>query len=316
MYKRRIINWGWRTYGLDKDNGNAGEEPSIGGPGKRTRGKGFVPPSALREENFQSNSSRGTTVATSTPPHLAYIHSQSAYPNSTHSNNTRSNPSHFYPAQFTSTHFDPSALREEASQSNSSSSTAMTVFTPPHLPHTHFNPAPLSMGVPARMSNTEFDGLLGTILAKVEDLYISYPAQKKWKVEKHREVEEDIHDDLLVGVASSLRNHSSLSQEVGCIGFQKALQTLEKVVGVGDGADCGLFSLPAIWVSFLRMIRDQRLDWAREFLLLASKLAMHSVGITGVAQQITVQNSILLDSVDCRKCECPQTRRGISPLLS
>jgi hypothetical protein len=40
------------------------------------------------------------------------------------------------------------------------------------------------------------------------------------------------------------------------------------------------------------------------------------VGITGVAQQITVQNSILLDSVDCRKCECPQTRRGISPLLS
>jgi hypothetical protein len=41
-----------------------------------------------------------------------------------------------------------------------------------------------------------------------------------------------------------------------------------------------------------------------------------TVGITGVAQQITVQNSILLDSVDSRKCECPQTRRGISPLLS
>jgi hypothetical protein len=137
MYKRRIRDWGWRTYELDKDNGNAGEEPSIGKPGKRTRGKGFVPPSTLREENFQSNSSCGATVATSTPPYLAYIRSQSTYPNSTHSN-TRSNPSHFYPAQFTSTHFDPSALREKAPQSYSSSSTTMTVFTTPHLHQTHF----------------------------------------------------------------------------------------------------------------------------------------------------------------------------------
>lgn len=124
------------------------------------------------------------------------------------------------------------------------------------------------------MSNTEFDGLLSTILAKVKDLYISYPAQKKWKVEKQREVEEDIHDDLLVGVAASLRNYKSLSPAVGCIGFQKALRTLEKVVGVGEGADCGLFSLPVIWVSFLRMVRDQRSDWAREFLSLALKLAV------------------------------------------
>jgi tetratricopeptide (TPR) repeat protein len=153
----------------------------------------------------------------------------------------------------------------------------MAVFTPPRLPHTSFNPTPLSMGVPAPM-NTDFDELLGTILAKVKDLYISYPVQKKWKVEKQREVEEDIHDDLLVGVASSLRDHSSLSPAVGYIGFQKALQTLEKVVGVGEGADCGLFSLPAIWVSFLRMIRDQRSDWAREFLSLALKLAMHRFG--------------------------------------
>jgi hypothetical protein len=128
------------------------------------------------------------------------------------------------------------------------------------------------------MSNTDFDGILGTILAKVKDLYISYPAQKKWKVEKHREAEEDIHDDLLVGVASSLRNHSSLNPTVGYKGFQKALQTLEKVVGVGEGADCGLFSLPAIWLSFLRMIRDQRPDWARDFLSLALRLAMRRFG--------------------------------------
>jgi tetratricopeptide (TPR) repeat protein len=134
------------------------------------------------------------------------------------------------------------------------------------------------MGISAPMSKTEFDKILTAILAKVTDLYASYPAQKKWKVEKQREVEEDIHDDLLVGVAASLRNYTSLSPEVGYKGFQKALRTLEKVVGVGEGADCGLFSLPAIWVSFLRMVRNQRPDWAREFLLLASKLAIDKFG--------------------------------------
>jgi tetratricopeptide (TPR) repeat protein len=134
------------------------------------------------------------------------------------------------------------------------------------------------LGILTPISSTEFDGLLTTILSKVGDLYISYPAQKKWKVEKQREVEEDIHDDLLVSVAASVRNYSSLSPEVGYTGFQKALHTLEKVIGVGEGADCGLFSLPAIWVSFLRMVRSQRSDWAREFLSLALKLATQKFG--------------------------------------
>jgi hypothetical protein len=134
------------------------------------------------------------------------------------------------------------------------------------------------MGIPAPMSNTEFDRLLSTILANVRDLYISYTVQQKWKVKKQREVEEDEHDDLFVGVAASLRNYSPLSPVVGYTGFQKALRTLEKVVGVGEGADCGLFSLPAIWVSFLRMVRNQRLDWAWVFLSLAVKLAVQKFG--------------------------------------
>jgi hypothetical protein len=218
MYKRRIKDWGWGTYKLEKGGGNSGGGLFLGKPGKRTRGKVLGPPSTLREENSQPNSSRtsrGTTMAASTPP---------------------------------------------------------------RLPYTHFNPTHFSMGIPAPMSNTEFDGLLSTILDNVKDLYISYPVQKKWKVEKQREVEEDEHDDLLVGVAASLRNYSSLSPTIGNTGFQKALHTLEKVVGVGEGADCGIFSLPAIWVSFLRMIRNQRSDWAREFLSLALKLAKHKFG--------------------------------------
>lgn len=168
MYKRRIRDWGWRTYELDKDSGNSGGEPSTGKPRKRTRGKVLGPPSTLREENSQSNSSRGTTVA---------------------------------------------------------------VFTPPLPPHTHFNPTHFSMGIPTRMSNTDFDELLSTILDKVKDLYISYPAQKKWKVEKQREVEEDEHDDLLVGVATSIRNCSSLSPKLGYTASRKLFTRWKRLSG-------------------------------------------------------------------------------------
>ncbi|KAH7363899.1 hypothetical protein BKA65DRAFT_489891 [Rhexocercosporidium sp. MPI-PUGE-AT-0058] len=43
-------------------------------------------------------------------------------------------------------------------------------------------------------------------------------------------------------------------------------------------ADCGLFSLPAIWISFLRLVRENRPAWARQFLSLALKLARQKFG--------------------------------------
>jgi hypothetical protein len=134
------------------------------------------------------------------------------------------------------------------------------------------------MGIPAPIRDTEFNELMNNILNNVKGLYISYPAQNKWKVQQQREVEEDIHYDLLVGVAVSLRNSSSLSRAVGNKGFQEALQMVGKVVGVGEGSDCGLFSLPAIWISFMRLIQDKRSDWARKFLSLALKLARQKFG--------------------------------------
>jgi hypothetical protein len=237
---------------------------------KRTRGKVSGPSS---KKTSHPNSSYGTAVAAYTPPYLARVHSQS-----THSNNTTFTPSHSHTAQFNSTHFNLSALREETLQSNSSHSTTVAAFTPPCNYQMRFNSTHSSIGTPAPMSNTDLDKLMITILANTRNLYISYPAQNKWMVKKQREVEEDIHDDLLVGVATSVRNYSSLSPTVGYKGFRKALHMLKKVVGVGEGADCGLFSLPAIWISFLRLIRDQRPDWAWEFLSLASNLAMKKFG--------------------------------------
>jgi hypothetical protein len=230
MYKRKIKEWGWKTYGLDKDNGNSTGEPSIGQPVKRTRGKVSGPPSTLYEENSLSNSSPDTTVVGYTPTHVDH----------TNSNSTCSNS--------------------------------------PHITHPYISPTNFGMGIPASMSKTGIDKLVGTILVHVGDLYVSYHAQAKWKVTKQREVEEDIHDDLLVGVSTTLRSYRSLSPAVGDKGFQEALHTLEKVVGVREGADCGLFSLPAIWESFLRMIRNKRPDLAGKFLLKALQLALERFG--------------------------------------
>ncbi len=85
--------------------------------------------------------------------------------------------------------------------------------------------------------------------------------QGKWKITDQCKVQEDIHDDLLVGVANALRDFESLGPKFGGMGMRKAFKTLEKVV-----ADCGLFSLPAIWESFLRMIRKGHPQLAELFL--------------------------------------------------
>jgi tetratricopeptide (TPR) repeat protein len=126
------------------------------------------------------------------------------------------------------------------------------------------------------MRKTKILGLHDVMLFNAKELYLSYLSQKKWKVAHERIIEEDFHDDLLVAVGTSLRNYNSLGQSGLAISFKEmrqAFQLLDKVVGVQKGADCGLFSLPAILESFLRMIRKQWPDVATSFLSQAVQLA-------------------------------------------
>ncbi|KAH9221717.1 hypothetical protein DL95DRAFT_511563 [Leptodontidium sp. 2 PMI_412] len=272
-YKRRIKEWGWETYECDKESGDSSGKPSTAKPAKRIRGKATGHPTRSRDENSQPKTSQSTPLVTSTPPQPVHTNFQP-----THSNRTHFPSSCPYPTQFTSTHFNPSAVYEKIPQANSSGCTTVAAFTPPCPPSTPINPTHASMGIPPPIRDTDFNELMNTILNNVKDLYISYPAQKKWKVQKHREVEEDIHDDLLVGVATNLKNSRSLSRGIGNKGFQNVLQMVEGVVGVGEGSDCGLFSLPVIWISFLRLVREKRPAWARQFLSLALKLARQKFG--------------------------------------
>jgi hypothetical protein len=123
------------------------------------------------------------------------------------------------------------------------------------------SPTHFSLGVPTPMRQTDLDGYVNSILFHVRSLYMSSMDQGKWKITNQCEVQEDIHDDLLVGVATALRNFESLGPKFGGMGMMKAFKTLEKVV-----ADCGLFSLPTIWESFLRMIRKGHPQLAKLFL--------------------------------------------------
>jgi len=191
-------------------------------------------------------------------------------------NNPAVTSSYIYPAQYTGTHFNLSMTRTEILQSHNSHGISMAGFTPRHNHHARFHPKYSGIGIPASLS-IDVTKLMDLVIAKTEDLYITYPAQGKWPVNKQREIEGDEHDDLLVGIATSVRNYSSLSPDVGDTGFQKALLTLGKVVGVGDGADLGLFSLPAIWVSFLRLVRGRPV-WASKFLSVALNLARTKFG--------------------------------------
>lgn len=272
MYKRKIKEWGWKTYGLDKDFGNSGGELCIRQPRKRIRGKVLSPQSRLHEAISQLDSSRSTTVASYAPPPV-HSQPQSAYSNYMLVKNIYDTSSAFYPSQSNYAPVNQSALLDSTWQSRTSSGTGVPVLAPSGLPYTYF-----STGIPAAMSNTKFDGLMNTILVNVRDLYISYPAQKKWKVEKLRVIEEDVYDSFARTVEASLHKYCSVSPTAGYALFQNVLRMLERVVRKVGCRDCGLFSLPTIWASFLHMVRGNRLDWAREFLSRASAFAMHLFG--------------------------------------
>lgn len=165
----------------------------------------------------------------------------------------------------------PGTIQDANINSSSSPGSTVAVLTPPRV----------NARIPTATGKTKILGLCDAMLFNAKELYLSYFSQKKWKVAHEREVEEDIHDDLLVGVATSLRNYDSLGQSglpISFEGMRQAFQVLEKVVGVRKGADCGLFSLPAIWESFLRMIRKQKPDLAASFLSQAVQLAKLKFG--------------------------------------
>ncbi|KUJ24619.1 uncharacterized protein LY89DRAFT_776697 [Mollisia scopiformis] len=113
------------------------------------------------------------------------------------------------------------------------------------------------------------DETLKIILHDVKRLYSREISQGNWKVTNRCEVEEDVHDNLLAGIGTALRNLESLGDEIGFLGIRKAFMTLEGVV-----SRCGLFSLPAIWESFLRLILKKRPDIAQSFLTQAIQLAV------------------------------------------
>ena len=115
------------------------------------------------------------------------------------------------------------------------------------------------------MQQTERDTHFAAILSQVRNLYLGSIEQEKWQVKNRFVVEEDIHDDLLVGVGTALRDFDSQKWQecvIGGMAIRKAFVALEKVV-----VNCGLFSLPSIWESYLRMIRKGRREIARMFLL-------------------------------------------------
>lgn len=112
------------------------------------------------------------------------------------------------------------------------------------------------------------DKKFNSLLDNVRNLFLSSIFQQKWKVSKLDVIEEDEYDDLLVDVAMGLRNCTHLKPNIGFKGIRKAFIALEKVV-----ADCGLFSLPVIWGSYLRMIRTKHRQLAKSFILHALQLA-------------------------------------------
>ncbi|KAH8588450.1 hypothetical protein B0O99DRAFT_600794 [Bisporella sp. PMI_857] len=191
----------------------------------------------------------------------------------------------------------PGTTRDPTPTSRSSSGSTVAVPTSPRI----------NIRIPTAMSKTNIMGLCEAMLFNAKELYLSYLSQKRWKVTNEREVEEDIHDDLLVGVATSLRNYDSLGQSglaISFKGMRQAFQVLEKVVGIQKSADCGLFSLPAIWESFLRMIRKQKRDLAASFLSHAVQLAKQRFGkdhrfvqVLLILQKIQMEDSQQLANV-------------------
>ncbi|KAH7351241.1 hypothetical protein BKA65DRAFT_536247 [Rhexocercosporidium sp. MPI-PUGE-AT-0058] len=136
----------------------------------------------------------------------------------------------------------PSTIQSSSSNSGGFSPGTVTA----HSPMIHHI---ASMGIGAS------ERLFTVMLFDVQSLYGSHIRADKFKVKDELKVQEDDHDDLFVIVGVSLRNVGSDNASAHKM-IRKAFQVLKKVVGAKEGYDCGFFSLPAIWTSYLRFIRE------------------------------------------------------------
>jgi hypothetical protein len=99
-------------------------------------------------------------------------------------------------------------IREKASIKTSSCSRTVAVVS--------------GLGQPTMNWQNKLDEDKGRILFHVRQLYTGSLNQNKWKVMDPFKIEENEHDDLLVGVGASLRNFTSLGTEIGMTGIRKA----------------------------------------------------------------------------------------------
>lgn len=131
--------------------------------------------------------------------------------------------------------------------------------------------APSSSRLPAKFNHSRYHCTHDALIRSVEQLYITH--LPKWKVHNHLHVEEDEHDDLLVGIGVSLCCLEESNNSFAHQGIHKAFHTLRKVVGTKKSEDCGFFSLPAILQAYLKLRKHNELIMAKFFLLRAIKYA-------------------------------------------
>lgn len=252
------------TYNCEGKGGNRVRDSSKVQPAKRMRGMARSRSSMIRRDgDLQPDVRIMATSAAAIPQKAVSTTLQQFQPTLGQFTSSQPNSSIVYEGIARESHTDP--INEAASNS----------LCRLHTPH---SPAHHIVSMPASPKDTDFDRILNTLLHNVKGLYVSYHGQSIWHVQDHRKVEEDIHDEFLVGVASCLKNWGFLSHVVSNKGFNNVLEMVGKVIGAGKGADCGLFSLPAILISFLRLIRDGRTDWAQRLIARALMLARRRFG--------------------------------------
>lgn len=126
--------------------------------------------------------------------------------------------------------------------------------------------------IPPKFSDSRYHLIYQALVGNVEQLYKHY--LPTWKVHNNNAVEEDEHDDLLVGINSSLRSLEESENSFAHHGIHKAFHTLRKVVvGTKKSGHCGFFSLPAILQGYLRFREHNEPIMAKCFILHAIRHA-------------------------------------------
>lgn len=120
---------------------------------------------------------------------------------------------------------------------------------------------------------SDTDKCIGSILHHTRSLYISSLSEGRWKESNDDGLLRNQYSNFNTSVHTAVKDMNSSSTNIGMLGLKRIFKALDNVAG-----DCDIFSLPAIWESWRRLIGGNLPGLGNQLLVRALQISQQRLG--------------------------------------